>query len=1231
MQQLDGMRKKVFLDRYALKDKDGSLLEQTPEEMWRRVAGGIAKTEKKSDRAKWESEFYRVMEDFKFVPAGRILSGAGTDYQVTYFNCFVIPSPKDSRDGILDSLKQLVEIQSRAGGVGLNLSSLRPRGARVKKVNGTSSGPVTWAGLFSYATHDVVQQGGSRRGATMLMLWDWHPDVEEFITVKQDLSKINGANLSVCISDAFMEAVKKDADWDLVYPDITDPEYDEKWNGEIDMWRALGKKVNVHKTVKARELWDLICTAAWRSAEPGLHFLEKSNKQSNTRYFERLIATNPSLRAGTKVLTKEGIFPIEELDGKKFYVKNLDGRWSDAECFLSGKNKELYKITLNNGKEIYATAEHKWPVLSVGGGFGKVTTDKLQAGNILPFPKADDIAFESQNTLSRGQGFMVGWLYGDGWISDRSVKDTTVSLLSTAFSKVDRRVRNLSLSMTDSISSGLSHLQTNIHRFPINNVIEEKQSKRGKRVFGFLFSEEDKVLAEGILQEINRLKRVESHLKKAGGNTYTIQSTSYEFDENLSTIFGVDKKEKGLPISVWQSGGEFIKGLIDGLISSDGFVSKNTNRIIFTTKHKKIAEDFSSLLSFYGVKSNIRKSESTDIKFPNGKKYYKTYERFDVSIEGHNIIDFGKIFTLSHPRKQANLTRIIKEYTISRALPDNELMRIKSIEKTDIKEDVWDISVYDDTHCFYINHCVTGNCGEQPLGAWAVCNLGAMNLAAYVKDGDLTQDKAGWFDYESFGKDVHVAMRLLDNVIDQTYYFFKENEKCAKDIRRTGLGIMGLGDALIKMKVKYGSDESLPIVKKIFETLRDNAYDASTDIALEKGVFPKFDKEKYMEGYHIKALPKKIREKIMKQGIRNAVLLTIAPTGTTSLVSGVSSGIEPIYEFSFLRRWRGGEEIAYHPIYDGWRAAHPNTEKPAYFCSANDLTPLEHVRVQAVAQEYIDSSISKTVNAPNAHTVDDVKTLYMMAYDMGLKGVTYMRDGSRQGVLERIEDKKKEEVVEKPVAPVTPRVSRPLMLSGTTYMAQNPIGKMYVTINHDEKQEPFEVFINHGKSGSDVSSLADALGRMISFVLRIHSPVPQRERMREIVSELTGIGGAKSVGFGENRVRSLPDAVAKVLARHCEFSINGKVEDKKSLANGKAHTVAGSAGMQLATSDPVKEDDEPVVATQQLPLTEDVSSGLMAMNASSTNLFDICPECGTSSFAYEEGCKKCYSCGYSEC
>ncbi|MDO8621053.1 MAG: adenosylcobalamin-dependent ribonucleoside-diphosphate reductase [Candidatus Levybacteria bacterium] len=803
--KLDGIREKVFLDRYALKGVKGELLEHTPEEMWKRVAWGIAKNEKPRNRKIWEKRFYGAMEDFKFVPGGRILSGAGTNYQVTYFNCFVIPSPKDSREGILDSLKQLVEIQSRSGGVGLNLSSLRPRGARVKKVNGTSSGPITWAGLFSYATHDVVQQGGTRRGATMLMLWDWHPDIEEFITVKQDLSKINGANLSVCISDAFMEAVKKDKDWNLIFPDLDDPKYDTKWNGEIDDWKKIGGKTKVHKTIKARYLWNLICEAAWRSAEPGLHFLDRSNKRSNTWYFEKLIATNP--------------------------------------------------------------------------------------------------------------------------------------------------------------------------------------------------------------------------------------------------------------------------------------------------------------------------------------------------------------------------------------------------------------------------------CGEQPLGAWAVCNLGAMNLAAYVKNGK--------FDYESFGKDVRVAMRFMDNVIDQTYYFYKENEKVAKDIRRTGLGIMGLGDALIKMKVRYGSKEGMPIVDKIFKTLRDNAYEASADIAKEKGAFPKFNKAKYLEGYHIKRLPKDLQKKIAKQGIRNAVLLTIAPTGTTSLVVGVTSGIEPVYEFTFIRKDRTGEHIMYHPLFEQWKKENPKAEKPEYYVSANDLTPLEHANVQAVAQEYIDASISKTVNAPNSHTIEDVKTLYMAAYDLGLKGVTYMREGSREGVLSRIEEKPKEVIKPKEVVFKEPVTPRPMQLEGVTYQVESPVGKTYITINRNQNGEPFEVFLTIGKSGSDVAAMADALGRMISLNLRLSGGLSPREKMKQVVAQLVGIGGARSIGFGKDKVRSLPDAVAKVLAMHYGFAVNGNVVDKVVLSNGNGHTLGNGNGTN-GSGRKIEQTEEyiDVVKLQQLAL---VGGATGVMNDPVTGLYDICPDCGSGSLAYEEGCRKCYSCGYSEC
>jgi ribonucleoside-diphosphate reductase alpha chain len=539
------------------------------------------------------------------------------------------------------------------------------------------------------------------------------------------------------------------------------------------------------------------------------------------------------------------------------------------------------------------------------------------------------------------------------------------------------------------------------------------------------------------------------------------------------------------------------------------------------------------------------------------------------------------------------------------------------------EEDVFDVQI-PTVHAFDANGLYAHNCGEQPLSAWAVCNLGALNLAAYVTNKQ--------FDYDSFAKDVQTAVRFLDNVIDDTHYFYAENEKVAKDIRRQGLGILGLADALIKMEERYGGEASLKTIDKIFKTLRDNAYISSSNIAKEKGSFPKFNKEKYLKGFHIKRLPEEIRAKIAKQGIRNAVLLTIAPTGSTSLLSGVSSGVEPVYEFEFIRRDRLGEHHMFHPLFEEWKKDHPKALKPDYFASANDLTPEEHVKVQAIAQEYIDASISKTVNAPKDHTVEDVKRLYMLAYDMGLKGITYMRDGSREGVLTRAEDVK-------PVAPVPqvqtslPVLPRPMMVEGVTYGTDTPVGKTYITINHDENRQPFEVFITVGKSGSDVAAMADALGRMISLNLRINGALAPRERIRQVVAQLIGIGGARSVGFGENKVRSLPDAIAKVLSKHFEFRVNGVVEDRKT-ENGVSHSGNGiSTHITNGHAQPIAADQAPkeeIVKIEQLSL-QTPNGSLSTTEGAATGLYDICPECGGASLAYEEGCKKCYACGYSEC
>lgn len=782
--KLTGIAQKAFLDRYALKDKKGNPIEQKPEEMWKRIAKAAAGIEKKENIKKWEKEFYDSMKDFKYVPGGRILAGAGSGYDVSFYNCFVIPSPKDSRGGILDTLKQMVEIMAHGGGVGINLSSLRQKGARVQKVNGFSSGPCNWAELFSLATKDIIQQGGTRRGALMLMLWDWHPDIEEFITVKQDLSRINGANLSLCISDTFMEAVENDADWPLIFPDVKDPEYDEKWDGDMEVWKKMGKKVIVQRVVKAKKIWDLVADAAWRSAEPGVVFMERYNKWHNNYYWNRINCVNP--------------------------------------------------------------------------------------------------------------------------------------------------------------------------------------------------------------------------------------------------------------------------------------------------------------------------------------------------------------------------------------------------------------------------------CGEEGLPPWGVCNLGSINLSAFVKGNSI--EKKGKFDFNHLKKIVKSAVRFQDNVVDMDPYIFEGiRQTQLNGERRIGLGTMGLGDTLIKLHMRYGSGESLVFIDKVYKLIRDEAYRTAVEIAKEKGAFPKFDKKLYPKGKFIQTLPPDLQKEIEENGIRNSILLMQAPTGTTSLVANTTSGIEPVYEFEFRRRSRLGEDILRHHLYEQWYKKHEKevkegkVKRPEWFVAANDLSPEDHIMVQAAIQKYVDASISKTVNAPTTHTVEDVKKLYTLAYKHGLKGIAYMREGSRQGVLERI-DKKKEEAPKEVIHAVKPR---PMVVHGSTYRINTPVGTAFITINTNGNNEPLEVFINVGKAGTDVFAMAEGFGRIVSLALRFSSHLAPKERVKEIIDQLQGIGGGRVLGFGKDRIRSLPDAVAKVLSMH--FILN----EDKNLTNGQS-------------KEPAKLVSEMVQPT------------LMQQPAVMGH-FDICPSCGEANLAHEEGCKKCYGCGYSEC
>jgi ribonucleoside-diphosphate reductase alpha chain len=1085
-----------------------------------------------------------VEEDHSFISAGIVVS-----------NCYVIPSPEDSRQGILDNLKTMTEIMARGGGVGINLSTLRPRGSYIKTVNGTASGPCSWAQLYSVATGDVIQQGGSRRGALMLMLDDDHPDIEEFITVKRTAGKIEHANLSACISDKFMQAVKDDDDWNLI------------WQGEIK------------KTIRARALWDLICTSAWESAEPGVVFMDRYNKLSNTWYYENIRCVNPCVTGDTLVSTEHGYTRARDLQiGMK--VRTPAGLKPIEKIYNNGLQR-IYRVNFSDGGYLEGTADHKlkavrgkkyqWvPIaeLTQGDKVLVLANEAFGPRQSLPKEAMEYIAkreLNASNFYDRKLGLIVGSVLGDGTLREVPIKNSHSYQCKVAFGAHED-------GWYDTFTNLMTDMNIHTHR-----TLAEKE-----------------FVGEGGVAVKHASVRIEC---------YKLASLLVR----IGMIPNVKASQKTIPAAFMCMEKGFLAGILDGLFSTDGSVLlKQDNPMLrFHTSSYELAQQVRLILLQFGIHGRIYHATRDEDLMYDGRSMYGTGEKYDIVIMNEGIGHFYAEIGLSHPEKAARLKEIAEDW---HCIGGTWTASVVSVQDTEREEEVYDL--YEpDTLTWVTNGYCSLDCGEQGLPPWGVCNLGALNLSAFVVDGKM--------DWERLAEKSKVAMRFLDNVVDANEYFIEENREAQLSTRRTGLGTMGLADALIKMQIPYGSEESVPVIERIYTTIRDAAYEVSADIAAEKDPFPKFDRNKYMQGQFIKRLPKAIQEKISKQGIRNAVLLTQAPTGTTSLLSGVSSGIEPVYDFAMVRRDRTGEHILYHPLLQAWRDEHPNEPTPAYFVAANDLTPEEHVRVQATIQYYTDSSISKTVNAPNSHTIEDVQKLYRLAYELGCKGITYMRDGSRVGVLSHIEEKKPEQEAQQGTAMemvtsiqqgIKPR---PAVVQGYTRQIAAPEGKINVTINSDE-HGPLEVFVNVGKAGSDIAALAEALGRLISLNLRILSPLSQTDRVKEIADQLRSIGGSRSVGFGMQQVRSLPDAVARALEMHLE-----------SLEKQDAEKQAANPLLSANGKDEANDPDNP---TNALPST---TNPLSLSHLSITG--NLCPQCGCNTMVYEEGCRKCYNCGHSEC
>jgi ribonucleoside-diphosphate reductase alpha chain len=476
----------------------------------------------------------------------------------------------------------------------------------------------------------------------------------------------------------------------------------------------------------------------------------------------------------------------------------------------------------------------------------------------------------------------------------------------------------------------------------------------------------------------------------------------------------------------------------------------------------------------------------------------------------------------------------------------------------------------------------TNPCGEQPLPAWSVCNLGALHLARFVEQPESNGEAAS-VAWDELGTAVRYAVRFLDNVIDAGPYFFEENREQQLSERRVGLGTMGLAEMLIRLGHRYGSTECLEFLDQLYHFIAREAYLMSAELADEKGEFPRYDREKFLAGGFMAQMDADVRDAIGKQGIRNVTLLTQAPTGTTGTMVGTSTGIEPFFSWTYRRYSRLGVHEERVAIADEWLAAHPGAELPDQFVTAMELTPEQHVSVQGAIQRWVDSSISKTCNVPADYTIAQTRELYELMYRLGCKGGTMYRDQSRD-----------EQVLEAMPADPTAAASGdtvralPEKRHGMTMSKGTPAGTAHITMNDDERGQPFEVFIEIGRGGSDLTAMAEAIGRLASLLLRMVSRLTPLERIKHIVGQLKGIGGSRSAGFGEQRTRSLPDALAQVLEEHYLEPAADHTATAEATPAAKAH-------------------------------------------ANGTGRIDLCPVCGQLSLVHEEGCANCRNCGYSEC
>ncbi len=1040
----------------------------------------------------------------------------------------------------------------------------------------------------------------SRRGANMAVLRIDHPDIEEFISCKTTEGAISNFNISVGMVDAFMEAVEQDTDWPLVFPDTQDSNY-RSFEGTIEDAREASLPLLTHQTVAARDLFNRIVKQAWRNGEPGMLFLDAAQRDNPVPHLGRYESTNPCLVGDTWVITAEGPRQIHSLVGlaTSLLLDDTFHATTDAGFFSTG-HREVLEIQTHNGHRLTLTANHPLKVVTRKTRYTLQSAwreaGQLQVGDELLLANHRGVSWAGAGTSD--EGYLLGALVGDGTIT---IGRAILSVWGDGPSAQAVREEILRIA------------QQFPHRADFQGFVTIEERNETRLTLKSIY---ELALQFGLSETF---KGISAEIEQSSSDFYAGFLRGL-FDTD-GTIIGA--QEKGVSVRLAQSDLALLEGT-QRMLQRLGIIST--------------------------IYQNRRPAGSTQLPDGHGNtRDYPTRAQHELVINSDNLAVFAERIGFKDVEKAAKLTERLNAYQrkLNRERFVDPIVAITSKGTAD----VFDVQI-PDVHAFAANGIHTHNCGEQFLLPYENCCLGSINLARHLA---VTAEGAPTVDWDTLAETIAVGVHFLDNVVTVNAYVpaVPQLREAAHNSRRIGLGIMGLADLLFHVGIAYGSEAGQDMAAQVMEFCRYHAMLSSIQLAKTRGPFPAISGSRY-DPQHVTWEPPQwpdwlggapqhdwgrptldwagLVKKLKKHGIRNAAQLTIAPTGTIATISGAEGyGCEPIFALSYTRNMLDeGRQIALrysspHFIH-ALEAAGIDTdtqeqileqvaltgscqtveEIPAairdIFVVASDISAEGHIRMQAALQVFTDASISKTINFPATATSDDIAEAFRLAWRLGCKGLTVYVAGSReQEVLETESVRQQKQGIE--AAPITPVPTpkpwegnavrpRPKCLNGRTYRVPTPLGTAYVNININGHDQPFEVFLNIAKAGSDTAAVAEAMARLISLTLRLPSPMEPRRRLEEVVDQLGGIGGGRPLGFGHNRVLSLPDGVARVLNDYLKET---EVTEENDGNTGATVTVASK---------------------QQLALFP---------------VGDLCPMCGQAAMAYTEGCRRCYACGHSEC